>query len=433
MSNVINGEACSPGTLTMNLFGRLLGATPSPPALVCVAAMCLCAAACSHLDPYETTGPKRPGADDRRRVLPPSAIAEPDERGTRYVSAMHEALERVDADRVGLQGLIARIGTERNVYDAALWLTLPLVAFDPAPKDMVKAAAVLGAGYAYLNARPKEQVPIFESAIAQLTCLMIAYSPYLYTDKDFGELAPDGRHSRRYDRLVEATAQFESATGRFIDAVPVIQPSTPPIQCDADDSPDCAARRKLRARTRPGNQRQIDLYRNLAGRRIEEAGEETSALATLEDRILRRAPFELSVRAHQVMDAARRSQYAVQAPPLAADAFINGHAVAGQPAAPGGAATAQSGRRTPRIGTGLPVPAGAGAALRNLRERADAADRDLAHARREAQVFVAAHDARLADARSAAREHCGPSAPAAAGAATQDGRAEPARVVPLER
>jgi len=178
----------------MDLFRRLTAG----------ALFCLCIAACSHMNPYETPWQERPDRADNRRILAPSAIAAPDYRDTRYVSTMHEELERVDEHRMRLQGIIGKIGSERDFYDAALWLTVPLVAFSPAPKDVTRGAAVLGAGYAWLNARPKEQVPILEHAVGALTCLMVAYSPYLYTNRDFGELVPERLHSRRYDDLLLA-------------------------------------------------------------------------------------------------------------------------------------------------------------------------------------------------------------------------------------
>lgn len=391
------------------------------------ATTCLCTGACSHVDPYGMSSQVRPAPDDPRRILAPSAIAAPDYRGVRYVSTMQDALERVDERRMDIQDEIGRVGTERDLYDAALWLAVPLLAFSPAPRDVTKGAALLGAGYGYLNTRPKEQVSILYDAMGRLTCLMVDYTPYLYTTQDFGELGTGGRYSRRHDELVEAIGKFEAQAGAFLDAVPVHRAvtDTTGVNCAYKFSAACEERRKNQARTTPGNQSQIDMVRDYVERQAEDANEEVRDLEAIEDRILRQAPNELRTRAAFPLAAAGRLLHEAR-PALAAPGTIIGARDAAPLTTTG---AAQSGRRPARIGTALPPLAADNRRVRTLRTSADEAARRLADTRRAAQGFIATHETRIESSRRIAREYCA-LYPAAGAAAAGAGIP---RVEPLER
>lgn len=366
---------------------------------------CLCTGACSHVDPYGISSRARPAPDDRRRILAPSGIAAPDYRGVRYVSRMYEELERVDERRMAIQDEIGRIGSERDLYDAALWLAVPLLAFSPSPKDVTKGAALLGAGYGYLNTRPREQVPILYDAMGRLTCLMVEYTAYLYTTQNFGELGTGGRYSRRHDELVDAITTFEAQAGAFLDAVPVHRAvtDTTGVKCAYKFSAACEERRKNQARTTPGNQSQIDMVRDYVTRQAEDANEEVLDLEAIEDRILRQAPHELGARAAFPLAAAGRLMHEAR-PALAAPGTVIGTL----DTAPLGAATAtaQSGRHAARIGTALPPLVADNDTARALRTSADVAARRLADTRRAAQGFIATHKAGVESSRRIARKYC---------------------------
>lgn len=399
-------------------------------ALAGTAAFLCCA--CSHLDPYAAPGSVGPGADDRRRVLAPLPIAAPDYRDMRYVSALHDELERVDEHRLRLQAIVIKIGSERDLYDAALWLTVPLLAFSPAPKDVTRGAAVLGAGYAWLESRPKELVPIYERAIGELTCLMVAYSPYLYTNKDFGALAASGHTSQRYADLLEAIKAFEKHTAEFIGTVRVRAPADiENVVCADMRSPECAVRKQVRTATTPGNQPQIDRYRDYTGARASAASEEARNLAMLEDHILHTVAQELSTSAHLALGAAGARARAAQPPAIAFDTFLKRPPSA--PPATDQTATTQSGAYTERPGAGLPRIAASGKSSADLRAKADEADRTLADARRAAQAFIAKHQARIEQSRKVAQAFCTPYLPAVTDAAAPSPELPSSRQDWLER
>lgn len=366
-----------------------------------IAILCACVAACSHLDPSEHTGRAHP--NDPRRVMPPTVIAQPDQRQQQYVSTLHAELERVDEHRVRMQAIIGQIGSERDFYTAALWLAVPMVAFSPAPKDVAKALAVLGAGYAFLNTRPKQQVPTLQDTVGQLTCLMVKYSPYLYTTQDFGRFGVDGLHSERYDNLVDATAHFEKQSARFIRAVPVIVPKDGGVNCAEHGTDDCAVREKLRRqRSRSGNVSTISDYTTYVARRIDDANRELDALALVEDAILRTAPFELSARAHLVIASAAQRLEAMRPRLVAPDAVIT----PGGKESAGGAAPAQSRTRVSHFEAQAPMLRGLSKENRELRDDADDADRDLSEALRKARAFMTAHEGRLARATILQADYC---------------------------
>lgn len=393
------------------------------------ATACLCTGACSHLDPYGTSSQARPAHDDRRRILAPSGIAAPDDRGVRYVSTMQDALERVDEYRLVMQDQIRRVGSERDLYDAALWLAVPLLAFSPAPRDVTKGAALLGAGYGYLNTRPKEQVPILYDAIGRLTCLMVDYTPYLYTTRDFGELEPGGLYSRRHAELVDAIRSFEMQAGAFLDAVPLEPPRTDTanLHCANKFSAACEERRKAHATSTPGNQSKIDDVRDYIERQAGDADAEATALAKLENRILYGAPVELREKADFVRAAAGRAAYDARPALVAPDTLLG--ARAGTPAA--SAAAAHIGRRT-RTGAGLPPLAARNDMVRALRTGAEVAARRLADARRTAQAFMAVHEERVAASARVSRQYCAQYVLAVPGAAAA-GAGDGSRSEPLER
>jgi len=211
------------------------------------------------------------------------------------------------------------------------------------------------------------------------------------------------------------------------------------VSCASEPSPECAERRRRRATTTPGNQGQIERYRDQVAQRAQAASDDAAALAAVEDRILRAAPFELAARAHLIIARAGERERAAQPPPIAFGALVK--VSPAQAGAGGGTATAQSGERTPRLGTGLPALRAPDAASRALRDDADAAARRLAEARRAAQAFMAAHGERLAAAKGVAQDYCTRYATpaetvanaAAAPAAAPGAGTDRAVIVPLER
>lgn len=394
----------------MNLHAGRMASCPSHRMMRVLAILVLLGSgACSHMNPYENAEQVPPTPDDNRRVLAPSHIAGPDISGVRYVSTMHEQLERVDVHRVRLQGIIGKIGSEREFYDAALWLAVPLIAFSPAPQDVAKGAAVLGAGYGFLNTRPKEQVPILQNAVGQLTCLMIEYSPFVYTNKDFGEQSLDGGYSKRLEALSTAIENFEKSTSELIRSVPVIAPAVKSVACasDPDPSPDCDARTRAKKRTTAiGNQAEIDRYVREVRERAGAAHQQMEELAVIEDRILRFAPLELGVRSQLIVASIGQRQEAVR-PVLIAPDTLFGASREGVKA-PAGGATAQSGHKASAIqaAAGLPLLRGLNKENKALQSQADDADRTLSVQRRLARAFIAAYRDRVDKSQVLKRRYC---------------------------
>lgn len=384
-----------------------------------IALLCACVAACSHLDPYEQTGRAPAHRHDPRRVLAPTDIAEPDQRQQQYVSTMHAELERVDEHRLRIHAIVGKIGSERDFYTAALWLAVPMVAFSPAPRDLAKALAVLGAGYGFLNSQPREQVPTLLNNVGQLTCLMVQYSPYLYTNQDFGPLGVDGRYSERYDTLVNAIAYFEKHATRFIRAVPVVVANNGGVNCADPGSDDCAMREKLRHhRSSYGNLSTITDYATYVARRIDAASAQRDALALAEDAILRTAPVDLSFNVHLIINPAEQRLQAMRPRLVAPDTLLT----PGAKPSSGGTATAQSRARSAHFDGRPPVLRGLSKANLELRDAADDADRELSEALRKAQAFMTVHEGRLARAAVLRADYCAAyGAPQAAGIAAPSG------------
>lgn len=363
--------------------------------------------ACSHMNPYANPELVAPNKYDVRRVLGPTEISNPDYRDLRYVSTMPIELERIDEHRVRLHAIIAKIGSERDVYDAALWLAIPLVAFRPSQSALVQGAAVLGAGYGYLSTRPKEQVPILQGTVGELTCLMVDYSPYVYTTADFGELAPKLDYSMRQKELADAIENFDLQTKNLIRAVPLR--ATTIIDgksgCAENGTAECDERKKIRRKSIPGNEAEIHGFLTYTSDQINDSDKELRTLASVEDAILRTAPRRVAEKSQFVLMDAWQRQEAVRRPPTAPDAISAAAPPLAPPPAPRAGAQSREIARS-RHDSGLPPLRRLSKENRTLLQVADDADRTLSAKRRAARTFMESHQERIFQSKQIRGQYC---------------------------
>ena len=304
---------------------------------------------CSHLDPYEV--PKAEGAASRKIF---QGVFEPAESSSEtgiaeavYASGnephMYAAMLRTDGQRVRLLEIVRQIGGERDFYDAALWMTLPLAAFQPQAKDIRRAAAVLGAGYGYLSMQPKERVPMYLAGVKDLTCLMASYSRFLYPRNDIDRLYGQeftlketrGEGSaaeittrwnsreiserkkvlktngawevvrvveRRETRLAQAMLVFQQKTIALQSVAAITSDKTTSANCAGESHTyECEQKRKILQKPIPGNRKDWVEFLAYGQAQVEKAAPLRRQLDAVFDSIRNEAPSQLNLRTQLVL------------------------------------------------------------------------------------------------------------------------------------
>lgn len=305
---------------------------------------------CSHLDPYEAPTAAE-GATSRK---PYQTVFEPGKSSSEAGIAeavrasgnephMYAAMLRTDEQRVRLLEIVRHIGGERDFYDAALWMTLPLAAFQPQAKDIRRAAAVLGAGYGYLSMQPKERVPMYLAGVKELTCLMASYSRFLYPRSDIdrlygqeltrketrragtaGEVTTIWSSSeiserkevqeaegawevvrvveRRESRLAQAIVAFQKKTIALQSVVAITPDKTTLATCAGDSHTyECEQKRKILQKPIPGNRKDWVEFLAYGQAQMEKAAQVRRQLDTVVDSIRSEAPSQLNLRTQLVL------------------------------------------------------------------------------------------------------------------------------------
>lgn len=359
-------------------------------------------AACSHLNPYEDPGKKIPQAamfSERPQELPVAA---------QYViSPMWKALERTDAHRVRLHGLIAQIGSERDAYDAALWfVAVPLLAAHPSPKAVAGTAVLFANWFNTLDRRPKDLVPRLQRGVKELSCLRMAYTPYLFTAQEYGfgriDVVSVSYHT---GELKAAILDYQAKSAAFVAAIKPVAGSRGTVTCATGKSADCDERyRHKRVSGTSGNRSQIEAYAAYSKVQADKAWKVALQAQNLDDRIQSGAPHEVDVQTHMILEGMGADLEAGRAPLLAADKIL---AAIGKSASDIKTAIGQSGRKAVPDSILPPQLEANNQASQELKPLVDEAERKMNNALRTAEAFLNKFSERKVASDRMLRERCG--------------------------
>lgn len=290
---------------------RLAGPRRLPALALVIAAVLAAVAGCAHVDPYENVEHAAAEPQDPRRLIPDLPAAAPVEPEPVFVGALPAALADVDVMRRALMRTSKALSGERSAYDAALWTLTPYMLYravtaDAGSRDtsrtLIAGSALLGAGYGFLSARPKEFERIYLDGTARLTCLMADHTRYLYTEDEFGEQASGDTATptaREWQALAGAIADYRAAAAQASRAVAALPAGGARVTCAV--ASDCGARRAALGRPAPDRASAAAAVLSATEARAERALRTLVAQRGLMQQVQYQAAHDLRIQAHQAM------------------------------------------------------------------------------------------------------------------------------------
>ena len=267
------------------------------------------AAGCSHLNPYENAADVKASPRDIQRLLPELPAAEPADPAPVFVGSLPQALDDVDVLRRALIQTSSNMSSERSFYDAALWTIAPYLLYRAVTADagsqdakntLVGGASILGAGYGFLNSRPKEYEQIYVVATDRLACLMVSYSKYLYT-KDEMDPYPGWPPNLQMDLLTKAVSDYRDAAYAVSRAVVQTAGKSSSAKCAVDNRADCSARKSALDGSPPDHRKPALQVQDDADRQADAAEETLTKLRQLIDLIRQEAGLNLRIESRRLM------------------------------------------------------------------------------------------------------------------------------------
>lgn len=296
-----------------NRLCRRAGPRRLPALALVIAAVLAAVAGCAHVDPYENVEHAAAEPQDPRRLIPDLPAAAPVEPEPVFVGALPAALADVDVMRRALMRTSKALSGERSAYDAALWTLTPYMLYraitaDAGSRDtsrtLIAGSALLGAGYGFLSARPKEFERIYLDGTARLTCLMADHTRYLYTEDEFreqasGDTATPRTTAREWQALAGAIAAYRAAAAQASRAVAALPAGGASVTCAV--ASDCGARRAALGRPAPDRASAAAAVLSATEARAERALRTLVAHRGLMQQVQYQAAHDLRIQAHQAM------------------------------------------------------------------------------------------------------------------------------------
>ncbi|AXQ29394.1 hypothetical protein D0B54_12135 [Solimonas sp. K1W22B-7] len=274
--------------------------TGVPRALLMVVLM----SGCSYLDPYKNVQVATDNPNDVRRLLPPMESASGP--APSFVGTLPAALEQADARRRGLLQSALSMSNERAAYDALVWTLTPYLLYRAITSDggatrvLTGGAAVLGAGYGFLNARPKEYEQIHQDGAARIGCLMLSYTRYLYTTDEY-QTASGTPFAKLADDLELAINEYSNAADDVVRSASNLPRPESKTSCALGGSSDCRARQAVRDGRAPDRERLASTISGRSALQIANAEKKLTALRGLLEQVDRKAAENLSLESQNLM------------------------------------------------------------------------------------------------------------------------------------
>lgn len=238
-------------------------------------------------------------------------------------------MNEVDTLRRALIQTTVDMSNERANYDAALWILTPAMLYSAATasggisqglkNNLVLATAALGAGYGFLNSRPKEYEQFYSQGAKQLACLMVDYSRFLYKTDEVDisssravSTAPpipaiqDFSGAQRIflqeTKLKQAILDYEKNVNKVVQSLLKTKPLPEGHGCAMPTGTDCRRRQSVLVHSPlPENIQSASEIRDITDQQLHDAKVELSNLQNLVDNIQHEAAMELRFESRQVM------------------------------------------------------------------------------------------------------------------------------------
>lgn len=204
----------------------------------CAAVLLTIGCGCTHMNPYEYADQAKQAPNDVRRLLPPLSASQSELKEPVYQGNLRRRMGDADDLRLAMQLTLQQLQNERAVYDGAFWVVAPYLVYNPAPGNLLKAAAAFGGGYAFLNSRPKDMARLYQKGVAELDCLIEEYRPYLYSVGDYATL------SDLSDTLHTAVGNYQRDAADVSAGISDIVLPGSAVICASARSAECAERRR---------------------------------------------------------------------------------------------------------------------------------------------------------------------------------------------